>query len=47
MSATTTAPRAASRLARLLPMPAGAGLARMLVERGVPVAIGSDINPGG
>ena len=35
MSATTTAPSAASRLARLVPMPAGAGLARMLVERNV------------
>jgi len=35
VSATTTAPRVASRLARLVPMPAGAGLARMLVERNV------------
>jgi len=35
MSATTAGPRAVTRLARLVPMPAGAGLARMLVERNV------------
>ncbi|SES13915.1 lipooligosaccharide transport system permease protein [Pedococcus cremeus] len=35
MSATAATPSAASRLARLVPMPAGAGLARMLVERNV------------
>ena len=35
MSVTSAAPRTATRLARLVPMPAGAGLARMLVERNV------------
>ena len=32
---TTSRPGAASRLARLLPVPAGAGLARMMVERNI------------
>lgn len=35
MSTTSTTPTAASVVARLIPMPAGAGLARMLVERNV------------
>ena len=34
-SVTTARPHLASRLARLVPVPAGAGLARMLVERNV------------
>jgi lipooligosaccharide transport system permease protein len=33
MSLTSTPATTASRLARLLPVPAGAGLARILVER--------------
>jgi hypothetical protein len=32
---TTAAPTRASRLSRLVPVPAGAGLARMMVERNI------------